>query len=258
MTAGLPKVLAVAIAVGIAVFGSAIAVIGQEVQTPSYTLPGAASIVEGSTALAPEDQAPLLDLLEEAGVGGYLTDEQAIAILGSAGLPDLAEGDVEGVAQVVAALTMVLNAINAETIDPEGALAALAVAMGEESPLDALAALLDEQASPPGVLNAIWNAALKVGYVQSQSATLLAQIEIAIQQGVPPGIVVRVAKDALRAGLSAEEQIALVAELLADGETSPGHAANAVTGKGKPNGQASASGKPDKPKKDNKGQGKKS
>jgi hypothetical protein len=152
---------------------------------------------------------------------------------------------------------MVLNAVNAEMIDPEGAVTALTVAMGEEAPLEALAALLNDKASPPGVLNAIWNAALKTGYVQSDSGTLFAQIEIAIQGGVPPGIVVRVAKHALRSGLDLEEQISLLAELLAEGETPPGHAANEVTGKGQQEDQSGASNKPDKPKKDNKGQSKK-
>jgi hypothetical protein len=114
------------------------------------------------------------------------------------------------------------------------------------------------------VLNAIWNAALKTGYVQvqSDSGTLFAQIEIAIQGGVPPGIVVRVAKHALRSGLDPEEQISLLAEVLADGETPPGHAANEVTGKGQQEqeeqtGASNKPDKPDKPKKDNKGQSKK-
>jgi hypothetical protein len=227
--------------------------LGQEVQTDSYTLPGAASIVEGCTAFT--DPTQLLDLLETAGTGGILTDEEAIAILTAAGTLGLDGTDPELASEVEAALVMVLNALNAGIVDPEGAVTALTVAMGEESPLDALAMLLDEQATPPGIRNAIWNAAMRMGDVQTDSGTLFAQIELAVQAGVPPGIVVRVAKDALRSGLDPEAQIALVAALMAEDETSPGQAANGATGKGK--GQATASGNSDKPKKDNKGQSKK-
>lgn len=262
MIARLPKALLISVLMGVVVLACGVVTLGQEVQTDSHTLPGAASIVEGCAALT--EQAQLLELLETAGTGGYLTDEQAMSILAAAGVEALDAGDPEGAAEVQAALIMILNAINAEMIDPEGAVTALTVAMGEEALLEALAALLDDQASPPGVLNAIWNAALKTGYVQSDSGTLFAQIEIAIQGGVPPGIVVRVAKHALRSGLDPEEQISLLeeqisllAELLADGETPPGHAANEVTGKGQQKDQTGASNKPDKPKKDNKGQSKK-
>ena len=122
------------------------------------------------------------------------------------------------------AKNMVLEAINTSMIDPAGAITALSVALASDTPLESLAALLDEQASPPGILNAIGNAAVRYGYIQTDSSTLFASIELAVQAGVPPGLVVRTAKDALREGLSPEEQIALLVELLADGETSPGNA----------------------------------
>ena len=260
---------------------------GQDVQTGSCALPGASGIVEGSTGLT--NQVQLLELLEAAGTGGFLTDDQAIAILHAAGVGLLNEGNAETAAQVQNALVMALNAVNAGTIDPEGAVTALNVAMGQDDPLVALSAVLNEQASPPGVLTAIGNAALKAGYVQSESTALVDQVKIALQEGVPPGIVVRVAKQALRSGLSAQEQVARVAALLKDGNTPPGHAANAVTdkkgqgnqndetagtsasengnpGKGNKNGQGSGSGNAgnagnagnsDKPNKNDKGQGKK-
>jgi len=263
---------------------------GQDVQTGSYTLPGASAIILGSTSLT--NQTGLLDLLETAGTGGFLTDDQAIAILNAAGIGSLGEGDSQTAAQVQNALVMTLTAVNAGTIDPEGAVTALNLAMGQGDPLGALSAVLDEEASPAGVLTAIGNAALRAGYVQSESTALLDQVKIAIQEGVPPGIAVRVAKQALRSGLSPQEQVARVAALLEDGDTPPGQAANAVTekkgqghqndqstgtsdpntgsqGKGNKNGQGNGagnsgnsensgnSGNSDKPNKNGNGQGKK-
>ncbi|MCK4570729.1 hypothetical protein KAT84_02145 [Candidatus Bipolaricaulota bacterium] len=249
------KVSTISLLVGVLVLSLGVVALGEEVQTDSHTLPGAAGIVEGCGAFT--EQALLLDLLETAGAGGFLTDEQAMQILTVAGVQSLDGSDPEGEAIVQSALIMVLNAINASMIDAEGAVSVLAVALEEGAPLEALAALLDEQATPPGTLNAIWNAAVKAGYVQTDSGTLFAQIEIAVQTGTPPGIIVRVAKDALRSGLDPDEQISLLVELLAVEETSPGQAANQATGKGKNESAAASSKKPDKPEKDNKGQNKK-
>lgn len=255
MTAKQIRVSTISLLVGVLVLSLGVVALGEEVQTDSHTLPGAASIVEGCIALT--DQALLLDLLETAGAGGFLTDEQAMQILAVAGVPSLDGSDPEWEATVQSALIMVLNAINTSMIDPEGALLALAVALEENAPLEALTALLDEQASPPGILNAIWNAAVRLGYVQTDSGTLFARIEIAVQSGVPPGIAVRIAKDALRSGLDPEEQISLLVEILAVEGTSPGQAANQATDKGKNESAVASSNKPDKPKKDNKGQNKK-
>ena len=88
------------------------------------------------------------------------------------------------------------------------------------------------QTGSHGVFTAIWNAALKAGYVQSDSTTLFKQVELAIEDGAPMGIVVRVVKQAILAGLDPEDQISLLIESLASGEAPPGLVANEVTGKG--------------------------
>jgi len=213
----------------------AVPALGEEIQTPSSVIPETLELINACAALDEEQKATLATQFEEAAVGEYLTDAQAAALLDASGLPALAEGDDP--ALLLDGLTMILDALIAGLVDPDGAILSISVWADSGGSLDALAGLLDEQASPPGILNAIGGALADGGYLQTDSDTVFAQVELLIEAGVPPGIVVRVSKDTIRDGEAPDtelllEQLRVLGELIADGE-SPGHAANEVTGNGK-------------------------
>lgn len=264
MTAGLPKVgirtlvLLLCIVMVLLLNGLAF---GQDVQTGSNT---AADLIEDNTILSPIQKDTLTGLLNDALTGGFLTDDEALTLL-NAGLGALTSDNVDAIVQ---ALEIVLNAVNEGQVDPEGAITALTQAMESEDPVGTLEDLLNEQASPPGILNAISRAAFAVGYTQTDSQVLLEKVNAVISEELPPGIVLRVVKDALRSGLvDPVEQLTALRNLIVEEGESPGQAATKVTGKGQyksqdeeQNGDQGAKGKgkgKGKPKKDNKGQGKK-
>jgi len=213
----------------------AVPALGEEIQTPSSVIPETLELISACAALDEEQKATLATQFEEAAVGEYLTDAQAVVLLNASGLPALAEGDDP--ALLLDGLTMILDALIAGLVDPDSAILSISVWADSGGDLDALAGLLDEQASPPGILNAIGGALADGGYLQTDSDTVFAQVELLIEAGVPPGIVVRVSKDTIRDGDAPDtelllEQLRVLGELIADGE-SPGHAANEVTGNGK-------------------------
>ncbi|MCK4392048.1 hypothetical protein KAX17_04015 [Candidatus Bipolaricaulota bacterium] len=263
MTAGLPKVgirtlvLLLCIVMVLLLHGLTF---GQDVQTGSNT---AADLIEDNTILSPIQKDTLTGLLNDALTGGFLTDDEALTLV-NAGLGALTSDNVDAVVQ---ALEIVLNAVNEGQVDPEGAITALTLAMESEDPVGTLEDLLNEQASPPGILNAISRAAFAVGYTQTDSLVLLEKVNAVISEELPPGIVLRVVKDALRSGLDPVKQLTALRGLIVEEEESPGQAATKVTGKGQyksqdeeQNGDQGAKGKgkgKGKPKKDNKGQGKK-
>ncbi|UCF10192.1 MAG: hypothetical protein JSW65_00465 [Candidatus Bipolaricaulota bacterium] len=238
MTAGLPKARMVSLLTSIACLAlllTPLAVQGQEVQTPSSVIPLTLEIIAASPALSDEQKAALSTQFEDAAAGEYITDDQGVALLEAAGFTALVEGDDPTL--VLEAIALVLSAITSGALDPEGAITTLSVWAANGGTLEALAGLLEEQASPPGILNAIGGALGRGGYLQTDSDTVFVQVELLIQAGVPPGIVLRVAKQTIRDGEEADLELLLaqlqyLGELIAAGE-SPGHAANAATGRGR-------------------------
>lgn len=239
MTAGLPKFvirLLLFLACLTTLFTVTGLVFGQEdpTGTPTLeppTLDDVVAAIEGSTLLSDEQKAGLIGGFSTAVNEAYLTIEEAFALLDIAKFDQLTNEDEADFA--TNALETVLAALNAGEVDFEGASVSLAEAI-ESGSEDGLDDSLDELTTPPGILNAIGNAAAKVNYDDAALAALFEQVEQLIFDGVPPGIVLRVTKDALRSGLDPTEIETQLDELgaLIAGGASPGNAANAVTGKG--------------------------
>jgi hypothetical protein len=197
-------------------------------------IPQTVDVIHGAAALNDEQRDALTARFWDAAVEECITDAQGVSLLEASGLPSLLEGDDP--ALLVDALFAVLDALAAGTVDPAGANAALTVWAANDGSLEELAGLLDEQLSPPGILNAIGGALTSGGYPQTDSATVFAQVEFLIETGVPPGIVLCVAKQAIRDSAEPEMehllgQLQLLGDLIAEG-LPPGLAANRVTAHG--------------------------
>jgi len=231
MTAGLPKVrkrMSVFLVTLVVVAFFCGGAFGQEVQTESQT---AYDVILGSTSLDPSQQDSLTGLLGEALAGGFLSDEEALALV-NVGLGSATSDNVDSAVQ---ALELVLNSLNEGGVDSETALATLTEAMGSEDPVGTVEDLLREHTAPPGVLNAISSPTFAAWYFEGQTdSVVLAQtVNRLFAEDVPPGILVRVAKHALRTD---QDPVAMLLELeeliLDDDEISWGQAACKVTGKG--------------------------
>jgi len=212
-----------------------ITVAGQEIQTPSSVIPETIALVDGAAALADEQKTTLGEAFEAAAVDGYIADTDGVALVEASGLPLLVEGDDP--AGTLDAIYLVLEAITTGQVDPEGAITALAIWAANDAGLDALSGLLDEQATPEGIINALDGAFASAGFPQTASTSVFAQIELLIEAGVPPGIALRVTRQTVRDVEEFDEQflldqLILLGELIADG-TSAGLAANDVTEHGK-------------------------
>jgi len=200
----------------------------QEIQTPSIVIPETIALVDGSTVLTDEQKTSLGEAFEAGAVDGYIADTDGVALVEASGLPLLVEGDDP--AGTLDAIYLVLEAIAAGQVDPEGAIAALAIWAAND-------AGLDEQATPEGIVNALGGALASAGFPQTASTSVFAQIELLIEAGVPPGIALRVTRQTVRDVEEFDEQflldqLILLGELIADG-SSPGLAANDVTEHGK-------------------------
>lgn len=231
MTAGLPKSgirLRLFLAcLAILVLSNGL-VLGQEDPPATPTLEEVVAIIEGNELLSEEQKTGLIGAFSTAVNEAYLTIEEASALLDIAQLDQLTNEDEANFA--TAALETVLATLATGEVDFEGALTSLATAI-ETGSLDGLDDALADQASPPGILNAISKAA-KAGL--DDDGVLLDQVEKLISDGVPPGIVLRVAKAGLRSGLESDVIVGLLSDLgtLIAGGVSPGNAANSVTGQG--------------------------
>jgi len=221
----------------LAVLLVAFSVTGEVVQTPSAVIPKTLVIIQASSVLDDEQKDALTTRFFEAAVGSFISDDEGVSLLEASGYPLLIEGDDP--ALVLAAMDMALEAITTGAIDPPGAIIAIVVWIANEGGLEDLVGLLDEQASPPGILNAIGRALSRSGYVQTGSSILGTQVELLVEAEAPPGIALRVVKQTIRDNGEPDmsellTQLQLLGDLLAEGEP-PGLAANAVTGRGSGN-----------------------
>jgi hypothetical protein len=214
----------------------------QEVQTDSLTLDDLIAIIYANEALG-DDQKTVLDngftsVVEE----GYLSVEEALALLDVAGAESwTTETPAEDVAFVVEALELVLTALHNGRIDPEGALQSLADVMASGS-LNDLKDALAEWVTPEGISNVIGREAFAAGLEGDALKDLLDRANLLIADGVPPGIVVRIIKDKLRTAAESEdgdlatEALTTLNDLysaVVDEGLPPGQAANKIQGKGK-------------------------
>jgi hypothetical protein len=217
--------------------------LGEEgVQTESATLQDVLDIISGSEAFDEGQKTGLGEAFTAVVTDGYLSAEQALALLDAAGVEGLtSESPPEDVTFVVEALGLVLDALYAGEIDPDGALQALTEAM-ESGSLNDLKDDLAEWVTPEGISNVIGREAFAAGYEGDALKDLLDRANLLIADGVPPGIVVRIVKDKLRGGTESEdgdladETLDTLDELYAyvvDEGLSPGQAANKVEERGK-------------------------
>jgi hypothetical protein len=214
----------------------------EEVQTESVTLEDVLGVISGNEAFDDDQKAALEEAFTAVVTEGYLSAEEALALLDAAGVDALASESLpEDVAFVADALGLVLEALYAGEIDPEGALQSLTEAM-ESGSLNGLKDDLAEWVTPEGISNVIGRAAFAAGYEGDALKDLLDRANLLIADGVPPGIVVRILKDNLRGGTESEDgdlasgTLDTLDELytyIVDEGLSPGQAANMVAGKGK-------------------------
>lgn len=197
-----------------------------EETTAEPTLDELIARIEGVSVLTAEDQATLVELLTSSLEGDALTTTQAAAILDAVSLETLT---AETAAFAVEALEITLASVLSGRVEPEAALAALADAVAAQD-LGVLASTLAALATPPGILQAIGNAAVGAGLDEASLSPLLDLVRSLIGADVPPGIVVRVTKHLLD---ETTDLALLTADLtslgaLIEAGTPPGRAANEI------------------------------
>lgn len=210
--AGLPKAVLVLLASAGLILSIATVATAEDVQTDSNVLQPVFDLIDSNPYASPVDQANLEASFEDAVSLGFLSPEEALAMLELVGWEELVETD--DLANVSAAIQTILDDLIFGTLT--------------DDPLAELTQFLNVLATPEGTLTAIEKA--------GASEEILDQVSSIAAGGVPPGILVRIAKEGIRDGLSMEEIAAqldaVIAAVAEEGEGSWGHIAHDITGEG--------------------------
>ncbi len=208
----------------------AVAVSAEDVQSGSTTLATLIELITQNDSLSLEQQSLLVSSVSDAVNSGLVTSDDALSLLTVSGVGTASEDEASFLTQ---ALSIVLDAIAAGTIDPDQASAYLSQSL-ETGSLDPLAALTGEGA-PDGIHNAISKFATASEYDEAAIGVILNKVDELAAADVPPGIALRVVKNLIAAGYTSEEIVTQLDQLLSsiDEGASPGTAANEVTTQGK-------------------------